>query len=87
MTDYHVDIPKGARHSAGPLEYAVYFAPIFVIALPFSLLFWASYPLRKGHLPSEGPLARALRGALGHSRPPSIRASGRGGGNTPALMT
>ena len=87
MTDYHVDIPKGARHSAGPLEYVLYFAPIFVIALPFSLLIWASHPLRKGRLPNEGPLARALRDALGHSRPPSIRASGRGGGNTPALMT
>ena len=87
MTDYHVDIPKGARHSAGPLEYVLYFAPIFVIALPFSLLIWASHPLRKGRLPNEGPLARALRDALGHSRLPSIRASGRGGGNTPALMT
>ncbi len=65
MTDYHVDIPKGARHSAGPVEYAVYFAPIFVIALPFSLLIWASYPLRTGHLPAEGPLSRALRDARG----------------------
>ena len=65
MTDYHVDIPKGARHSAGPLEYAVYFAPIFVIALPFSLAIWASYPLRRGHLPGEGPLSRALRDARG----------------------
>jgi hypothetical protein len=65
MTDYHVDIPKGARHSAGPLEYVLYFAPIFVIALPFSLIVWASYPLRKGRLPDEGPLARALQDARG----------------------
>jgi hypothetical protein len=65
MTDYHVDIPKGARHSAGPVEYAIYFVPIFVMALPFSLAVWASYPLRKGHLPAEGPIARALKDARG----------------------
>lgn len=65
MTDYHVDIPKGARHSAGPVEYAIYFVPVFLIALPFSLAVWASYPLRKGRLPPEGPLARALKDARG----------------------
>lgn len=65
MTDYHVDIPKGARHSAGPVEYAIYFVPIFVMALPFSLAVWASYPLRKGRLPPEGPMARALKDARG----------------------
>lgn len=65
MTDYHVDIPKGARHSAGPVEYAIYFVPVFLIALPFSLAVWASYPLRKGRLPAEGPMARALKDARG----------------------
>ncbi len=65
MTDYHVDIPKGARHSAGPVEYAIYFVPVFLIALPFSLAVWASYPLRKGRLPDEGPMARALKDARG----------------------
>lgn len=65
MTDYHVDIPKGARHSAGPVEYAIYFVPVFLIALPFSLAVWASYPLRKGRLPAEGPIARALKDARG----------------------
>ena len=65
MTDYSVDIPKGVRHSAGPLEYALYFVPVFVIALPFSLLVWASHPLRKGRLPGEGPLARVLKDARG----------------------
>lgn len=65
MTDYSVDIPKGARHSAGPVEYAIYFVPVFVIALPFSLAVWLSYPLRKGRLPAEGPIARALKDARG----------------------
>ncbi len=65
MTDYSVDIPKGARHRAGPVEYAIYFVPVFVIALPFSLSVWASYPLRKGRLPDEGPIARALKDARG----------------------
>jgi hypothetical protein len=65
MTDYHVDIPKGAFRRAGRLEYALYFVPILVMALPFSLAVWASYPLRKGRLPPEGPLARAMRDARG----------------------
>lgn len=65
MTDYSVDIPKGRAAKAGPVEYAIYFAPIFVMALPFSLAVWATYPLRKGALPPEGPLSRALRDARG----------------------
>ncbi|MFN3970445.1 MAG: cytochrome PufQ [Gemmobacter sp.] len=65
MTDYSFDIPKGRARRTGPVEYTIYFAPIFVMALPFSLAVWASYPLRKGRLPSEGPLARALRDARG----------------------
>lgn len=65
MTDYSVDIPKGARHVAGPVEYAIYFVPVLLIALPFSLAVWASYPLRKGRLPAEGPMARALKDARG----------------------
>jgi hypothetical protein len=65
MTDYSVDIPRGAMRRAGRAEYALYFVPVFVIALPFSLAIWASYPLRKGRLPAEGPLARALRDARG----------------------
>jgi hypothetical protein len=65
MTDYSFDIPKGRVRRAGRLEYAVYFAPIFVMALPFSLAVWASYPLRKGALPPEGPIARALKDARG----------------------
>ncbi|QYK40577.1 MAG: protein pufQ [Paracoccaceae bacterium] len=65
MTDYSIDIPKGRARRAGAVEYAIYFAPVFVIALPFSLAVWASYPLRKGRLPDEGPLARALKDARG----------------------
>ncbi len=65
MTDYHVDIPKGALRRTGALGYAVYFVPVFAIALPFSLAVWASYPLRKGRLPAEGPLARAVKDARG----------------------
>lgn len=65
MTDYSVDIPRGAARRAGRGEYAVYFVPVFVLALPFSLAVWATYPLRKGALPPEGPLARALKDARG----------------------
>lgn len=65
MTDYSVDISKGVRHRAGPVEYAIYFVPVLLIALPFSLAVWASFPLRKGRLPAEGPMARALKDARG----------------------
>jgi hypothetical protein len=65
MTDYTIELPKGRASRAGAGEYALYFVPVFVIALPFSLAVWASYPLRTGRLPPEGPLARALRDARG----------------------
>jgi hypothetical protein len=60
MTDYSVDIPKGRLHRrAGPVEYAVYFAPVFVIALPFALLGWLATPLVTGRRADLGPIARA----------------------------
>jgi PufQ cytochrome subunit len=65
MTDYTVDLSKAKPTRAGAWEYMLYFVPVFVVAAPFSLAVWASYPLRKGHLPGEGPLARALRDARG----------------------
>ena len=65
MTDYSIEIPKGRTHRAGALEYAAYFALIFVVALPFSLAVWMTYPLRKGRMPPEGPLARARKDARG----------------------
>jgi hypothetical protein len=65
MTDYTVDLHKTKPLRAGAWEYALYFVPVFVVAAPFSLAVWASYPLRKGRLPPEGPLARALKDARG----------------------
>lgn len=65
MTDYSVDLNRARPTRAGAWEYALYFLPVFVVAAPFSLAVWASYPLRKGRLPPEGPLARALKDARG----------------------
>ncbi len=65
MTDYTINPPKGAVRRAGRAEYALYFVPVFIVALPFSLAVWATYPLRKGALPPEGPMARAVRDARG----------------------
>jgi hypothetical protein len=65
MTDFTIDPPRGRVRRTGRAEYALYFLPVLVIALPFSLAVWATYPLRKGRLPPEGPLSRALRDARG----------------------
>lgn len=60
MTDYSVDIPKGRVHRrAGRWEYAAYFAPVFVIALPFAVLGWLAAPVLRGSLPPQGPIAKA----------------------------
>jgi hypothetical protein len=42
------------------LEYRFYFALIFLVALPFAILFWAAIALRRGRLPEKGPIARAI---------------------------
>jgi PufQ cytochrome subunit len=65
MTDYSINPPRGGIKKVGRGEYALYFVPIFVVALPFSLAVWATYPLRKGRLPPEGPINRAIRDARG----------------------
>jgi PufQ cytochrome subunit len=44
-------------------EYTTYFALILALALPVQCVVWAGSLIRNRHLPSAGPLARALRDA------------------------
>ena len=59
MTDNSVNAPKARPHRVSPGEYKVYFALIFLIALPFALIGWAFSALRHGRLPEQGPVGRA----------------------------
>ena len=61
MADFTVNSPRGrgAARPGGALEYRLYFAVMFILALPFALLayFWAV--TRHARIPDQGPLARA----------------------------
>jgi hypothetical protein len=64
MTDHSVNPGRGrAGARRGGAEYRVYFALIFLIALPFAAVAWAFAALRHGHLPACNPVTRALREA------------------------
>jgi hypothetical protein len=56
---------QGAQHvhRTPKLEFYVYFALIFLVAIPFATVAWAFALLRDRHLPVHGPLARAWREA------------------------
>ncbi len=44
-------------------EFYVYFAIIFVLAIPFAMAIWVVQLVRERRLPVHGPLARAWREA------------------------
>lgn len=54
MTDYSVNIPRGAAARHERAEYRVYFTLILIAALPFGLAGWVAAPR------SGGPLRRAI---------------------------
>lgn len=60
MTDYSVDVPRGRTRRPNRAEYAVYFALVFAIALPFALVAWSLSPVLGGRTGAAGPLTRAL---------------------------
>lgn len=64
MTNITTDVPmeRPRRRSPG-WEYALYFALIFAISLPGSVLGWAFESLRGGAAPGSGPATAALRHA------------------------
>jgi hypothetical protein len=63
MTEYSVNIPKGRVHKMNRIEYRIYFALIFAVALPFALIAWMAKPVLTGKLPNYGPLTIAHKDA------------------------
>jgi hypothetical protein len=53
----------GHSHRTPRAEFYVYFALIFLIAVPVATLAWAFALIRDRHLPVHGPMARAWREA------------------------
>ena len=50
-------------HRTPKAVFYIYFALIFLVAIPFATVAWAFALLRDRHLPVHGPLARAWREA------------------------
>lgn len=52
----------GVSHAlrSAKAEYYLYFAAIFLVALPFAALAWIARLVIDRHLPPQGPLARAI---------------------------
>jgi len=46
-------------HRTSKTEFFVYFALIFLVAIPFAVLAWIGSVLRHGRLPATGPIGRA----------------------------
>ena len=64
MTNITTDVPMGrARRRSPGREYAIYFALIFAVSLPGSILGWAVDCLRGGAGQGNGPASAALRHA------------------------
>jgi hypothetical protein len=59
MTDMTSHTPVARSHKPPRAEFNVYFALIFVFALPLALIAWTLAALRGGGLTEKGPLARA----------------------------
>jgi hypothetical protein len=59
MTDYTSNAPVERAHKAPRTEFYVYFAIIFVAALPLAALAWALGAARRRSFAGKGPVARA----------------------------
>ena len=59
MADISSNTPISTRSKPPRAEFTVYFAIIFVAALPLALIAWALAALRGGEMTNKGPLARA----------------------------
>jgi hypothetical protein len=53
----------GHAHRTPKAEFYVYFALIFLVAIPFATAAWVFALVRDRHLPVHGPMARAWREA------------------------
>jgi len=59
MADFSVNSPRFRGPRADRPEYRLYFAVVFLLALPFAALGYAWSVIRHAEVPAEGPLARA----------------------------
>ena len=59
MTDIASNSSKARNQSRRSLEYILYFSLIFVLAIPFAIVFWVLDVIRKQTLMLHGPFARA----------------------------
>ncbi len=60
MTDYTVNVPRTRPQKASRVEYGIYFALIFIAALPFAAGVWLISPALRNRMAGKGPVARAL---------------------------
>lgn len=63
MSDHTAGNHDQHAHRTPRTEFCVYFAMIFVVAIPLATIAWAWAALRDQRLPVHGPLARAWREA------------------------
>ncbi len=60
MADFSVNSPRHHRAARpGRVEHLFYFAPVFLLALPFALAGYGWSVLRHARRPATGPIARA----------------------------
>jgi hypothetical protein len=63
MSDHTAGSHEHHVHRTPKAEFYIYFALIFVVAIPLATLAWGWSLIRHGSLPVHGPLARAWREA------------------------
>ncbi|MEX5727612.1 hypothetical protein Ga0609869_000965 [Rhodovulum iodosum] len=59
MTDQTSDMHMVRTHRAPRAEFTVYFAIIFLAALPLAVIAWALALVKQGDLNTKGPISRA----------------------------
>jgi len=59
MTDQTSDVQVGRAHRPPKAEFTVYFAIIFLAALPVAAIAWLLALVKQGDFKTKGPIARA----------------------------
>jgi hypothetical protein len=59
MSDHTANTSHSRGRRGSRIEFAIYFAVIFTVALPFAVLAWLAQLVRFGAVPSQDPVSRA----------------------------